>query len=165
MLRAEECVVGSFPEADTDRLTLLLPRRSSEEMILITGAAGEKIAIFLGEHKYHAFACGDSEAWKGLLIAGVRVELDETSLFTPGYEAPPGAVVREGTGFSITAKMRDSHGFDRSQPIALGAGLAACRERESAGFHKWQIVLGEGPAKQVLMTVDVSPKTTTVSTA
>lgn len=50
MLRPEEFAVGSFPETGDDELTLMLPRRRHEEAILITGAAGEKIAVYLGQH-------------------------------------------------------------------------------------------------------------------
>ena len=158
MLRPEEFAVGSFPETDADELTLMLPRRSSEETILIAGAAGEKIAVYLGQHEYDACPCGDSDAWKGLLIPGVSIELDEASVFDPGHEDPPlGSLVREGTGLSIIAKIVDSHYINRAQPVALVGGLPQCREHVSAGFRKWQIILGEDADKRVLASIDVTP--------
>ena len=158
MLRPEEFAVGSFPEADADKLTLMLPRRGSEETILIAGAAGGKIAVYLGQHKYNACPCGDSDAWKGLLIRGVSIELDEASVFDPGHEDPPlGSLVREGTGLGIIAKIVDSHHIDRAEPVVLVGGLPACRDRNSAGFRKWQIILGEDADKRVLASIDVTP--------
>jgi hypothetical protein len=159
MLKPAEFSTGSFPEADASQLTLMLPRRSSEEPILITHAGGEKVAVYLGQYKYNACPCGDSDAWKGLLIAGVSIEVDEASLFDPGYEdAPPGSVVREGTGLNIIAKIIDNHQINRIQPVALLGGLPPCRERTSAGFRKWRLVLGEAEEKRVLFTVDVTPQ-------
>lgn len=158
MLRPEEVAVGSFAEASADELTLMLGRRSDDEAILITGALGEKIAIYLRQHKYHACPCGDSVAWKGLLVPGVSIELDETSLFDAGHEvAPLGSVVREGTGLQIMAKIKDGHYLDREQPVTLVNRLRQCRDRTSAGFRKWQIVLGEGEQKRVLLAIDVTP--------
>jgi hypothetical protein len=124
---------------------------------LITRASGEKIAVYLGQHKFSACPCGDSEAWKGLLLAGVSIEVDETSLFDPDYEnAPFGSLVRGGTSLSIIAKMLDNHHINRPQPVALVGGLAPCPERYSAGFRKWQIVLGEAEEKRVVFPVDVT---------
>ncbi|MEA2999556.1 MAG: hypothetical protein QOK17_1389 [Sphingomonadales bacterium] len=157
MLRGAEFTVGSFPEADANGLTMMLPRRSSDEPILITFAGGEKVAVYLGQHKYNACPCGDSEARKGLLIAGVEIEVDEGSLFDPEYEdAPPGSVVRADAGLSIVARMADNHNLTRLQPVALVSGLSPCRERSSAGFRKWQVVLGDAEEKRVLFAVDLT---------
>ncbi|HWT31305.1 MAG TPA: hypothetical protein VN240_09810 [Propylenella sp.] len=135
----------------------MLPRTRHEEPILITDAAGEKIAVYLGQHKYSACVCGDSDGWKGLLVSGVSIELDEASLFDPDCDdAPLGAVVREGTSLNIIAKIRDNYGFDRPQRVGLVAGLPACRDRTSAGFRTWQVVLGEGEDKQVLFRVEIA---------
>jgi len=122
MLRPDEFAVGSFPEAEDKGLTLILPRRSSDEPVLVTGAPGEKLAVYLGQHKFSACPCGDSDGWKGLVITGVSIELDETSLFDPDQEdAPLGALVREGTGLNIIAKIRDRHHINRAQPVGRRA--------------------------------------------
>ena len=155
MLSPSDFSVGSFPEAEG--LTLMLPRTQHEEPILIADASGVKVAIYLGKHKYDACPCGDSHGWNGLLIADVSIELDETSLFDPGRDdAPLGALVREGVSLNMIAKIIDNHHIQRAQPITIIAGLPPCRERESAGFTKWQIVLGEGEEKKVLFRVDVT---------
>jgi hypothetical protein len=155
MLAPADFSVGSFPEAEG--LTLILPRTKYDEPILIADASGEKVAIYLGKHKYDACPCGDSHGWNGLLIPGVSIELDETSLFDPNHDdALLGMVVREGTGLNIIAKIIDNHHIQRAQPITIVADLPPCRERQSAGFTKWQIVLGVGEEKKVLFRVDAT---------
>jgi hypothetical protein len=155
MLSPADFTVGSFPEAEG--LTLMLPRTKHEEPILITSASCEKVAIYLGQHKYDAHPCGDHDGWKGLVIRGVAIEVDEASLFDPDYEdAPLGAVVRQGSGLNIIAKSIDNHHIRRAQPVALMVDLPACRERVAAGFRKWQVVLGDGEDKQVLFAVEAS---------
>jgi hypothetical protein len=71
-------------------------------------------------------------------------------------DAPLGALIREGVGLNIIAKIMDNHHIQRAQPITILAGLPACREREAAGFTKWRIVRGTGEDKQVLFDVDVA---------
>jgi len=154
MLSPHEISVGGFPEAEG--LTLMLPRNKHDEPILISAASGEKVAVYLGSHKYSACPCGDSDGWKGLLIADVSIEVDEASVFDPDYEdAPLGALVREGPGLNIIAKLPDNHMINRAQPVALVAGLPACRERVSAGFRKWRVVKGEGQDKRELFAVSL----------
>jgi hypothetical protein len=153
-LSPAEFSVGSFPEAEG--LTLILPRNKHDEPILITQAGPEKVAIYLGKHKYDACPCGDSDGWKGLLVAGVSIEVDEASVFDPDYEDPPlGAVVREGASLDIIAKIVDSHHIRRAHPVAVVTGLPPCRERASAGFRKWRIVKGEGRDKRELFPVSL----------
>jgi hypothetical protein len=155
MLSPEQFSLGSFVEAEP--LTLMLPRSDRDEAILITQAGSEKVAVYLGAHRYNACPCGDSDAWKGLLIANVSVEVDHASIFDAGREyAQPGSLVRQGTSLDVIAKMVDSYHIDRDQPVTLVSGLPAAHEHSAAGFRKWRLAIGEGYDKKELFSVDIS---------
>jgi hypothetical protein len=84
-----------------------------------------------------------------------RWGVDETSVYdTVGNYAPPGMVVRQNDGLFVAAsadRMRM-----RSDLFALQRGLAASGVNLSAGFSKWQIVLGNDPHQRVLKTIDLT---------
>lgn len=156
LLRPDEIAVGSFPEAEG--LTLMLPREHSDELILISSAAGEKMAVYLGQHKYFACPCGDSRNWKGILVPGVAIELDLDSAFDPGRDwGPLGSVVREGAALDVVVEAVDSHNIKQRQHVGLLRDLPPSREGYSAGFKRWQIVLGSGSQKRVLVSIDATP--------
>jgi hypothetical protein len=161
MLRPDEIAVGSFPEAEG--LTLMLPRDERDEPILISAVGGEKMAIYLGRHKYNACPCGDSTNWRGILVAGVSIELDLTSSFDAERDfGPLGSLIRGGTGLDIVTEAKDDHYITRRQHVGLLNNLPPSREGYSAGFTRWQIALGEGDTKRVLLAVDAAPPRSTV---
>ena len=84
MLQPQEIVVGPVNAAEPNSLTLILPRTKYESPMLIAGTPDGLFAIFLGgEQPFHAFDCSGNDTWKGAMIGGVTLELDETSLFDP----------------------------------------------------------------------------------
>lgn len=158
MLRPDEIAIGSFPQAEG--LTLMLPREESDEPILISSVTEEKTAIYLGRHKYFACPCGDSTSWKGILVPGISIELDLTSTFDPGREwGPLGSLIREAETLDIVAEAVDNHSIKRRQHVGLLDGLPQSHPGYSAGFNRWQIVLGSGDAKRVLLSIDASLST------
>ena len=115
---------------------------------------GAAIRIDRG-YRFVAIDCADNTNYKGLLIPNVRIEVDETSVYdTAGNYAPPGMVVRQNDGLFVAAsadRMRM-----RSDLFALQRGLAASGVNLSAGFSKWQIVLGDAHRQRVLKTIDLT---------
>lgn len=97
MLAADEFSVATL--ADAIPLSLILPRRKSEATFLVGQIEDRPAAVALsGDHKFRCFDCGAGSNWKGLLIPNIRVEVEELSVFDPGYfDAFPGTVVRTGT--------------------------------------------------------------------
>jgi hypothetical protein len=89
----------------------------------------------------------------GGLIPNVRIEVDETSVYdTVGNYAPLGMVVRQNDGLFVVASADRM----RSDLFALQRGLAASGVNLSAGFSKWQIVLGNDPHQRVLKAIDLT---------
>jgi hypothetical protein len=157
MLKPEDFVAGSFPEAAED-LTLILPRRAAEHRILITGATGDKIAVYLDRPGYEATPCGDSRSRKGLVVPNVRIQVDETSLFDPDDDdAPFGALVREGRTLSVISRTTDGYHPSHAEAVCLVNDLPPCADRVSVGFRRWSILLGEGEACRTLATVEAAP--------
>lgn len=127
--------------------------------MLVAGLGEQKVAIFLGdEHRFHAFECATNDHFEGALIPGVALEVDPDSLFNPADRGGlfPGILIRQGTVLNIAAYIRDDHGFERLQRVAVLAGLPECAEREAAAFRRWQIILGEGDEKRVLHKVELA---------
>lgn len=154
MLSVDEFSVGTLSQAQA--LTYVLPRSSHEKPILVAPDVGVPVAIFLGaDEDFLSFGSSDNTYWGGLLIHGVRIEVDETSVFNPeGWSPPLGAVLRKDKILCVVTKSDDR--FKRQRQVVLADGLGQVEPREAAGFMRWQVVLGQRADKRVLHRVDVS---------
>ena len=152
MLKPHEFSVGALDEAV--RLTLVLPRKKYEELMLVSVNADQKHAIFLsGTYRFRTFECSRNTDWKGLLVSGVNIEVDETSLFDPAEEsAVNGAIIRSGASVSIRA-MPEQMTVPRSILIPLQEGLPPLQSGMSVGFRRWTINLGAGRDRRELLKV------------
>ncbi|WAX95746.1 hypothetical protein N7E70_002355 [Aminobacter sp. NyZ550] len=155
MLSVGEFTSGTLSDAHS--LALVLPRRKYEEPFLIGRSGDKRVAVFIGEnHAFLHFTYDTSDDWSGLIINGVSIEMDETSIFDPDFDTPPlGSIIRQETQLCICAASE--RGFGRL-PVVLVDQLAPTRERSRVGFLRWQIVIGQDMGRRVLRTVDVSPK-------
>lgn len=152
MLSPEEFNVGSFKAAPPG--SLVLPRNKYEFVALICEGDGAPVAVFLsGEHAFQSFPSGDADNWKGLVVPNVRIEADESSLYDPDLNGhAPGVLVREETKLVVRSKAE--HSFGRSVPVVIKSGLA--EGKGSAGFTRWQVVIGQGEEKRVLHKIDLA---------
>ncbi len=160
MLAVEEFTCGSLNDAEP--LALVLPRTKHEEPILVGGTGQKRVAVFIGEkHSFHSFGydVGGNDHWSGLIIKGVAIEVDESTVFDPNLGGSPlGALVRQDTRLFVRA-ITDGH-FDRGHTVtSLIEGLETVQARHPAAFLRWQIVIGKGIEKRVLRTIDVRPGT------
>jgi hypothetical protein len=153
MLSANEFLVGSISKASA--LTLVLPRREHEEAFLVGTSPKGTAAVFLsGTYQFRWMEATGNTHWSGLLIPNVRIEVDETTLFhTDHVHAKPGSLLRKGPQLLIHAVDSERH-FGLPTPIVLEDGLLDTEE-QSAGFSKWQIVIGTGYEKRILYSVHV----------
>lgn len=109
-----------------------------------------------GDHRFWALPCANNTAWKGVIIPGVAIELDETSLFDTDQDHPPrGAMVRRKTELALIAKA-DNATYPGSIHLPIMVDLPLCRENMAVGFTRWHIVLWRGDEKQVLFKVDTA---------
>lgn len=154
MLSAEEFTVGYV--ADAKPLSLMLPRTRYEHTILVGHVEGKPTAVVLtGQHASLCFECERNNSFGGLIIPGVRIEVDETSLCDPaGMDTPSCSIIRRDTRLAIQAQSERR--FGGSTSVTLHDELVSAGEQK-AGFTKWQVVIGEGVTKRVLWKVDVSP--------
>lgn len=156
MIDPSECFAGSISAAK--EMTLVLPRTSYEHSCLIAVNEGKLIGICLDElhqlGRFFAFECTKNDDWKGLHVLGVRIELDETSLYdAEGRSAPRGSMVRLEDKLALRVQLEGTY---HATSVAIVDGLPACAPQQSACFLKWQIVLGEGEAKRIFMKVDAT---------
>lgn len=158
MLTVAQFSVGCLNDAHPP--ALILPRTEREEPILVGRAGQKRAAVFLsGSYKFRSFQYDTSDRWSGLIFKGITIEMDESTVFDPDFRgAPLGSLVRQDTRLCICAMEEGKFGLDHAK-ISLIDGIDALPERHSAGFLKWQIVLGKGVEKRVLWAVDVTPRT------
>ena len=155
MLTHKQFTAGYVNEITS--LTLVLPVTQCEETLLVLPQQDKLIAIFLtGQHRFHGFNVAGNDILKGLLIADIQLEADETTVSSPGRnDLPLGALVRSGTCLGIKGRMDHSYHL---APIAVYAGLPQIHRELEVGFTKWQITLGEGLARKVLFEMNVGPE-------
>lgn len=136
-------------------LSLLLPINHLDEPLLIgTSQSGKSACLMLGRHhQYSWFESEGADAWFGLAYPSVRIEMDETSVFSPDYtQAAVGNLIRKGTSLAVCAKSREFRGQDF---VILEDNLPSTGEI-SVGFTRWQVVLGQGLEKRVLFKIGSS---------
>lgn len=163
MLDPSECLVSHIGAAN--QMTLVLPRSRYEHRCLIVMCDGKPFAVCLDDvnqlGRFRAFQCDQNDAWNGLHIPGVRIELDETSLYdVDGYHVPLGSMVRSDDKLEIRVNM-DGPRYATCAPLILLDGLPPSAPHISACFMKWQVVLGEGDDKRVLLQIDSTPQPAT----
>lgn len=152
MLAPEEITAGTFASAPAG--SLILPRNRYETTAIVGLLDGAPTAVLLGDRfQFHYLPTAGSENWSGLVIPNVRVEVDESTAFDPAHgNSPLGTVVRAATHLSIYAKTERS--FGRHQAVKLASDLPDT-DGGGVGFARWQVVLGAGSEKRVLLKIHV----------
>jgi hypothetical protein len=147
MLAPDEFMVGSM--ANTAPLSLILPRTERECALLIGRIEQTSIGVILsGQHAFMGIEEEYAQNWQGLIVPNVRIEVDETSLFDPGYNGGAvGSIIRTDTRLVIRAK-RERH-MGNATFVTLHDKLAPTGE-QTVGFHRWQVVIGGVHEKRVL---------------
>jgi len=133
-------------------LSLLLPRSHLDEPLLIgTSNNGKSACLMLsGPHQFSWFESEGADRWFGLAYPSVRIEMDETSVFSPDYtQSALGNLIRKGTSLAVCAKSREFRGQDF---VMVENNLPSTGEA-SVGFTRWQVVLGHGHDKKVLFEI------------
>jgi hypothetical protein len=159
MLTPNEFRVGTIGQASG--LCLVIPRSKYEQCILLSDALGSRTAVFLdGDYAFRCFTYeNNNTAWKGLIVPGVRLEVDEASLFDPeDGSAPLGALIRVEDRLHIVARPDDGFLRRRGLDVCIIADLPAGEKGMAAGFGRWCVVLGEGQAKRELKVMDAMPR-------
>ena len=158
MLAPYEFIASPLSEAKP--LSLLLPKTKHGQPFLIGAIEKKPVGVFVGDqHRFEYFECEGARNWDGLLIPGVTIEIDETSLFDPMYEdASAGALLRKDATLSVLATSSERYAFYRAFPVQLVEGLPPCHGDNHLAFRRWQIVLGSGLDKRILKTIDVTPQ-------
>lgn len=149
MLSAREFITGSA--GDATPLTLVLPRHAQEIVMLVGGSADRPVALCLsGSHCFHSFLAVNNRHWFGILISGVRVEVDEASIGGSNYgQSLAGTVIRKDSRLLVQPA-----GYN-DPAVVLEEGLPATIDG-AASFSRWQVVLGAGVDKRVLHTVSLN---------
>lgn len=153
MLDPSEFTVGTF--GDAAPRSLILPR-SKYEAAAIVGETSEGAAtavLLEGQHKFSSFTAAGNTHWRGLIVPGVGMEVDESTLFDPDQSAErAGAVMRAEDKlyiFAISERM-----FRQVTPVVLCSGLLPASGR--AAFTKWRVVLRRGQDTYSLYAVDAT---------
>jgi hypothetical protein len=156
MLSPQEFGAGTLSEAQP--LALVLPRDKYESMFIVGWVGEESVAVFLSEQwKFRAFACGQNTDHGGLIVPGVDIEVDETSLFKiDRFYAPLGGVVRLDDGLFLGIQLEGQMGRGGSG-LRLVSGLPPFKGQ--VGFTKWSVTVGRGQGKRTLYEIDAANPT------
>jgi len=156
MLSPDEFTVGTFASAPAG--SLILPRSKHEATVIVGLLDEAPTAVFLGDDQFRFkyFPTAGSENWSGLIIPSVRVEVDETTAFDPASGGRSlGVVVRAATELSVYANSERS--MIRPRPVSLVSNLPPISD-DAVGFTKWQVVIGAGTEKRILLKIDVKTR-------
>lgn len=147
MLYVSEFSFGSY--ADAEPGSIILPRTQYEQPTIVGSLDGASFAVPLeGATKYQHFPLAEAREWYGLILASIRILIDEKTIFDPNDVKRPGALIRKGTRLSISAKERWS---GRAAMIVLLEGLSDTGNHQ-VGFSDWQITVGHGVEQRILWT-------------
>lgn len=147
MLAAREFTVGNIGLACP--LTLVLARQPDDPVMLVGKTENGPAVVFIsGNHTFEWFQSEGNTSWHGILVPGVRVEVDPESAYSPSLvDTKLGSALRTGTQLALVAKAGSI--LNRWAPITLEDELPAATA-ETAGFSRWQVVLGSGEHRRIL---------------
>lgn len=146
MLSAHEFTVGTL--ADAGPLSLILPQRTYDEVILVSKEQEGANAVILSSGLFVCLKSRENYNRSGIIIGNVRIEVDEQRCFDTYSGVPvPGAIVRLKSEIAIAARWTENR--VASTFVTLYDGLPPV-ENLKAGFRRWQVVIGEGQDKRVL---------------
>lgn len=155
-LPIEQVSVGQL--SDAKELSLLLPSREAALPFLLVPAGDKVMAVCLSvEHKFEAWEAVPNGAHSGIIITGLKIEIDQKSAFDSQYSTTPfGALVRN-KGVASISVLKES--FRQRSQLPILEGLTSSSDDFQAGFYRWSITTGVGIEKQSLLDIDVTPKT------
>lgn len=142
--------------ADAPLGSMILPRDKYERCGIVASHKDEPFFVILGdEHRFRGFPSKDNTSHKGLIIPAVSFEIDETSLVPMDpWDTPLGCIVCTESVVGIRAEMIGA----RSQGIVVAMLGAIPSSSIEAAFTRWQISLGTGQDKRVLMKIDAAAR-------
>lgn len=154
MLALSEFFPGTLADAPSGSLTL--PRDKYERCGIVASHNDEPFFVILGdEERFQGFPSKDNTSHKGLIVPAVSVEVDETSLVPlDSWYTPRGSIVCAEGVVGIRAEMIGS----RSHGIVVAMLGAIPPSPIEAAFTRWQITLGAGRDKRVLMKIDAAAR-------
>jgi hypothetical protein len=158
-----EIWVGAI--SSLSEVALVLPRSSYEDTLLVTKEGDSCWATFLNpsSYQYHSFEIlGDESDRKGLIVPDIKIELDQSSICDNSNNFKMGSMIRESDKLSIVTRSSRPYGSSYGRRIQILNNLKNCDERESAGYKKWRVILGEGERKRVLWDVDLDHETSSI---
>jgi hypothetical protein len=155
MLRSEEFRVGALAAAADSPMTLVLPRTEYEHAAVFGDAFDQRYGIVLdGDLPFQAYPVKPDEPWTGILIPGVRIELNEKTAYNPTHLMEAGSVIREADRVNVAAVSGPHPHIGRPIMITLLNGLPECEPHERAGFREWRIVIGDRQDTRELLSVN-----------
>lgn len=159
MLSPDQISAGPIALAG-DGLTLVMPRTAYENTLLIARTpAGLFATILSGKDSFISFPAENNNSFSGLLVGGVRIEVDPRTACDVRHESPPpGTITRSGSDLFIAAIPSEGMRFGTAL-VPLATGLPPLPEKQKVGFLTWQVVLGSAQEKQVLAQFSVATPT------
>jgi hypothetical protein len=152
MLALSDFYPGTIADASIG--SLILPRSKYEQSGIVASYQGSPFFVILSEdHRFYGFPSESNTSYKGLIIPGVAIEVDETSLAEHDtWESPLGSIVCVGSEVGI----RSSVNGNRPSGYVVARLSTIPASRIEAAFTRWQITLGSGPEKRILMRIDAA---------
>lgn len=146
MLALSEFAIRALSEAAPLALHLSV---DGDAPMLVVAAEEGPLAIFLsGNYAFHVTHCAGRDDWYGVQLLGVQLEIDETSVRP--HRGPPGALGRTGSKLVMRTLL------EKPRRMTTTTVVDSLDEASTeVHFLKWQITLGSGPDKRVLLTVEV----------
>lgn len=140
-------------------LCLSYDKRGTHLFVERTGDTTTAVALN-GEYEFHAFNIDQTANWKGMVVAGSRIEVDPTSAFDIDTAwAPLGAVLIGNTGVRLQAQMSGRHGFTDKIEIALTATTTVASSL-NIGFRRWSFVVGSGSQTKPVLKFEITSEAT-----
>jgi len=154
MLALSEFFPGTLADAPSG--SLILPRDKYERCGIVALHKDEPFFVILGdEYRFQGFPSKDNTSHKGLIVPAVSVEIDETSLVPlDSWDTPRGSIVCAEGVVGVRAEMSGSRSLGIINAV-LGSIPTSPIE---AAFTRWQIALGAGQDKRVLMKIDATAR-------
>jgi hypothetical protein len=135
MLRPEQFSVGDLAAVADNSMTLVLPRTDYEHAAIFGDAFDQRYGILLdGDLPFQAYPVKPDEPWRGILIPGARIEVNEKTPYNPTHHLEVGSIIREADRLNVAAVSGPHPHIARPVMITLLNDLPQCEHHERAGL-------------------------------
>ncbi|QZD86121.1 hypothetical protein [Qipengyuania psychrotolerans] len=133
-------------------LAIVIPSGKYDQTFLVADADPTVAILLDGPHAFNAFQSSLAENWKGAVVEGVDIYVDQSSIYSVSSDGVKlGSIVISGDQPNLVANIKEGPWTSvELVPLRRSHNSTAGAHSEKVGFTSWQAILQDGNEKIVV---------------